>query len=278
MKTDFESALLGSGHLMRRGYAYVAENVGKTVAIITSLVAVLVSFTEIGFSDFTLESVTSSMVMMLIASYVIYFSLEDAGERLGRSTEDYKSALSEYKELCEGVGADKMVAFREFLSRYTEAELSYRRGRMLSAAGLSEEDYQAYLDGIEETGARRRILKKVKRAKPLNLSPALLLRRGKAYGTDEVHDPKRGKLLRLLLGLIPTTLCTLFTVSVMLRTKDEMTVSAALEAVLKLSCLPVIGLRGYSSGYVYATEGEYEWLRTKSRLLRAFLEDGSVRQ
>ena len=77
--------------------------------------------------------------------------------------------------------------------------------------------------------------------------------------------------MRLLIGLLPTTLCTFFTLSVMLQTKDEMTAATVLEAILKLSCLPIIGLRGYSEGYAYTTERECDWLKAKTRLLNAFL-------
>ena len=272
MKTDFESALLGSGQLMRRGYAYIAENVGKTVAIITAAVAVLVSFTEIGFSDFSAESVTSGVLMMLIASYIIYFSLEDAGEKLGRGSEEYKAADKEYRATCEAVRADMMADLREFVAEYTERELAYRRSRILTSAGLSQKEYEAYLSGSAASRAERRVYARVGRAKPLALSPALLMSRGHAGAREEVRDPKRGKLIKLILGLVPTTLCTLFTVSVMLQTKDEMTVSTVLEAILKLSCLPIIGLRGYSGGYGYVIEQECDWLRAKTRLLRAFLD------
>lgn len=88
---------------------------------------------------------------------------------------------------------------------------------------------------------------------------------------EEIKDPKNGKILRLLIGLLPTTLCTFFTLSVMLQTKDEMTAATVLEAILKLSCLPIIGLRGYSEGYSYTTERERDWLKAKTRLLNAFL-------
>ena len=40
-----------------------------------------------------------ALIMMLIASYVMYFSLEDAGEKLGRETDAYKSANERYEAL-----------------------------------------------------------------------------------------------------------------------------------------------------------------------------------
>ncbi len=271
MKTDFESALLGSGQLMKRGYAYLAENVGKAIAAITAAVAVLVSFTEIGFSDFSAESVTSSMILILISSYIIYFSLEDAGERLGRGGEDYKAAESEYKSVCEQISADMMVGLREFLTDYVREELKYRRSRILTEAGLSDKDYEAYVNGGSVTARQKRAFERAKKARPLSLTAAQLMSKSRCGTREEIKDPKNGKILRLLIGLLPTTLCTFFTLSVMLQTKDEMTAATVLEAILKLSCLPIIGLRGYSEGYSYTTERERDWLKAKTRLLNAFL-------
>ena len=63
----------------------------------------------------------------------------------------------------------------------------------------------------------------------------------------------------------------IFTVSVMISLKENLTVAGVIEILLKLSTLPVIGLRGYAQGYEYATESERGWLDIKSRLLDSFL-------
>ena len=62
-----------------------------------------------------------------------------------------------------------------------------------------------------------------------------------------------------------------FTVSVMLTTKDGMTVSSVIEGLLKLSALPIIGFRGMLDGYKFAKEEKSAWLETKARLLESFL-------
>ena len=92
MKDGFDMGIVSSGQLVKKGYSLLIANVGKTVALITLAVTALVSFTEISFSEFGSESFTSTLVMMLIASYVMYFSLEDAGEKLGRESDEYKTA------------------------------------------------------------------------------------------------------------------------------------------------------------------------------------------
>ena len=63
----------------------------------------------------------------------------------------------------------------------------------------------------------------------------------------------------------------IFTVSVMISLKDNMSAASVIEALIKLSTLPIIGLKGYSAGYEYVTESEIEWIETKTRLLDSFL-------
>ena len=97
MKDGLDLGILSSGALVKRGYSFLIANVGKTVALITLIVCTLISFTEISFSEFGSESFTGTLVMMLIASYVMYFSLENAGEKLGREGGHYKSVSEGYE-------------------------------------------------------------------------------------------------------------------------------------------------------------------------------------
>ena len=64
----------------------------------------------------------------------------------------------------------------------------------------------------------------------------------------------------------------IFTISVMISLKDNLTAAGVIEALVKLSTLPIIGLKGYSSGYEYVRGSEYAWLQTKTRLLEAFIK------
>jgi len=76
----------------------------------------------------------------------------------------------------------------------------------------------------------------------------------------------------MIIKLIPSTVCTLFTISVMISVKDNLTAAGVIEALLKLSTLPIIGLKGYSGGYEYVTVSEVAWINTKCRLLDAFIK------
>ena len=76
MSDKFEISLLEAGSLMQRGMITLAANVGKVTAVITLVVSALVLFTDIGFADFGTESFISTLAVMLISSYLMYFSIQ----------------------------------------------------------------------------------------------------------------------------------------------------------------------------------------------------------
>ena len=77
--------------------------------------------------------------------------------------------------------------------------------------------------------------------------------------------------LGALNSLIPSTICMVFTVSVILTVKENMSVESVIEGLLKLCALPIVGLRGMLDGYRFAREDKSAWLETKARLLESFI-------
>ena len=271
MKKDgFESALLDSGALLRQGYRAVISNMGKIIAAITLTVAALVTFTEIGFCDISSQQFTSNLVLMLIASHVIYFSLESAGERLGEESEEYLAIAEKYKKIRARVGCNMISELRAFLSEYAKAELEYRKSSRLLALGYSEEVLERAGRG-SLTVIQRLKIRAVRKMKPMSISPPTLLSLKCASAKSEIFNPERGKLLRLCLSLLPSTLCMCFTVSVMLTAKDGLDATEIINGILKLSALPIIGLKGYARGYSYAKYTLPEWIKTKCDMLESFL-------
>ena len=271
MKKDgFESTLLDSGALLHQSYRAVISNMGKIIAAITLAVAALVTFTEIGFCDISSQKFTSSLILMLIASHVIYFSLENAGERLGEESEEYLSCTQKYREIRARVGCNMISELRAFLAEYTHAELEYRKSSRLLALGFSKEVF-------ERSGKRglpliqRMRVRAVEKMKPMSITPSTLLSLKATHAKSEIFNPERGKILRLCLSLLPSTLCMCFTVSVMLTAKDGLDATEIINGILKLSALPIIGLKGYARGYTYAKCTLPEWIKTKSEMLETFL-------
>jgi predicted RND superfamily exporter protein len=71
----FSSDLIDFGTKMKKGYAELAECIGKVIALITGIVAVLVTFTDVTFLGLATKEITATVIIMLICSYVIYISL-----------------------------------------------------------------------------------------------------------------------------------------------------------------------------------------------------------
>lgn len=274
MKDKFDSAVLDSGDFMRRAGLALVNNAGRAIAVITLVVAALVTFTDLSFEGFGAKNFTALVVIMLLSSYLIYFSMEDTGEKAGEESEEFKSALKTYADVRLKISADKMTALREFCKEYSAAELEYRRESLLMSYGENKEDFLRFLeDGCKFSKRKMKIFKKVARLRAVELSPKTLLSREHTKSKSELSNPEIFKLLRLALKLIPTTLCMLLTISIIPSVKEDMTASAVIEGILKLSSLPIIGFRGYSAGYFYARRSKCLWIETKTRLLEAFIKE-----
>lgn len=272
MKDGFDITLLSSGAMMKKGYSFLIANVGKTVAVITLFVAALVSFAEIGFAELGTESFTSTLVMMLIASYVMYFSLEDAGEKLGRETEEYIAEVKEYNEKRRKIGGEDIGELRRFCLEYRNEELAYRQKNALFTLGYTSDELEAYRRGEKLSSRATRELRRIDKMSRAELSVQSLLTRERGASESELKNPMTSKLASMLIRLIPSTVCMIFTVSVMVYAKDDLTLGSIIESLIKLSTLPVIGLRGYAAGYEYVTGAEIAWIKTKTSLLDAFLK------
>ena len=103
MKDKFEATLLESADVFKKGFLYVGENIGRAIATITLIVSALVLFTDISFRDFGLKGFTSTMLVMLLASYLMYFSMEEAGEKLGAESEEYKTARTRLSAIADKI-------------------------------------------------------------------------------------------------------------------------------------------------------------------------------
>lgn len=267
---DLEHSLLSGVDSVRRGYSALIKNCGKVIAALTAVTVVLVTFTEVGFYGIGAKELSANLVLVLVASYVIYFSLEDAGEALGRESEEYKKAEERLTSLCNRVTAEMIPQLREFLNDYVTAELIHRRECFLSLHGKTVADYEGYLTHGATTKKDGRIFKRAKCLCAIKLEAGTLLSR--SHGSfSEIKNPRGSKLIGLCVRLIPTTVCTFLTASVMLGVKDGLGVAEVIEGLVRLCPLPVVALRGYSQGYSYVTEKEVEWMNTKCRLLDAFM-------
>jgi len=272
MKSKLEIGLIEGENILKKSGIMLINNLGKTVALITLFVAALVTFTDVTFADFRAESFATSAMMLLIASYLMYFSLEDAGERLAEEREEYKSALKEYEEERSKIKGEEIDEVRKFCLDYSEKELKYRQKAFVTSRALSYSEFEKYLLGEKTDAKSEKIFKKAAKLRAVNVSPKTLLTKERENKRSELINPEKFKLVGLILKLIPTTVCMTVTVSVMLTAKEGLDAAAVIEGILKLSTLPVVGFRGYASGYSYVRKCYVPWIETKKRLLETYNE------
>ena len=276
MKDSISERTLGYGAAIKRTRAAIVENAGKTVALITGIVVALVTFTEISFYDFRTTEFLSSALLLLLGAYIIYFSLEDAGERLGRGEEIYLAEVERYRTAVERLRQGPLGGFREFLELYSREELAFRVRGYLFSHGYSEDALARYQSGEKFSKEAVRVFRRAERMRAVTISPSRLLGSGRT-SPSELAGPARSRMARLLLGLVPTSACMLFTFSIMLGARDGMTAEFIIESILKLSGLPIIALRGYTVGYNFALGDGRGWLMTKTEIIEEYLRksDGS---
>ncbi len=269
MSKDFDTELLSLNRRIKEGYSYLISNLSKIIAIVTMIVAGMLVFTDIEFLGFNSKELTATLLLILISSYVVYFSLEESGERLYEESEEYKKLHREYTQAAEAISLERLSELREYCERYADEELLFRRRSALLAAGYTAEDYEAFCRGEIAKGKRKRELGRIARMQRIRLTPEMLLYHGSGTA-EKIRDPKKGKLIKLALKILPSTVCMLFTASVVLSAK-ELNAITVIEGILKLSTLPTVGFRGYVNGYNYKKDSESDWLKTKTRLIRGFL-------
>ena len=270
MSREFDSILDKGNDAIKRGTHYLLENLGKAVALITALVACLVIFTEISFQSFSAKSLTSTLIAMLISSYVIFFSLCDAGERSGKASEEYLEACEKFKGVREKISGEDVGSFRSFIEDYSKEELKHRRRIFLLGYGLTESGYEDFKSTGACSRSERKIYKRAARMRPVSLTPTMLLSTERV-AAEELENPEKRKALRQLLKLLPTTLCTLLTVSMALSLRDGLTAENIIEGILRLSTLPAVAFRGYVCGWSYAKGPLTAWQSTKTDILLAYL-------
>ena len=275
---QFEDSILDTAILTKKAAKTLISNAGKIIALLVTAITIAVTFTDISFDGIISKNFTSSLLLLLTSSYIIYFSLEDSGEKCGMETDEYLNAKERYDELRNKISGEDIEPLRDFCYTYSERELKFRRSCALLTAGLELNAPDKFLSGTSFGKATDRILKKIINIKPIVLTPKTLLCREKQHLRSELENPEKRKLLSLIIKLIPSTICMAITVSVILTAKNGMSAEDVISSILKLSSLPVIGFKGYCAGYSYSKHSLSLWLETKSNILEDFLKENSQKR
>ncbi len=271
----FDDTILETGRVLDRGFREISENMSKAIAIITAVIAATLTFTEIALPEVATAELSTELCVMLISSYIIYFSLEDAGEARGKRSEGYLESISEYKAERQKIKGEDIGELRSFCLRYTHEEVEYRRRELLLSEGVTPDEYLAYKGGEVLDKRTAAVCRRVEAISPIRLTAEMLTEGEDSNFKKSIGSPEGAKIVKLILGLVPTTVCMLLTVSLMITAKTDMSFADIIASLIKLLTLPIVALRGYAEGLSYSTGPLLSWIKTKTELLKAFNEGRS---
>lgn len=269
-----EDGLLYASTIPKNAGNIIVQNSGKLIAAITALIAVLLTFTDIKFLGISGKEFTANLFIMTVAAYLMYFSMEDAGEKLAEESEEYINAKRNLSSLIGKIGGEDITELRKYCTRYSTNEVKYRRDGYIVANGYTPEEFERWQGGERFSKRTERIFLKAQRCKCISLTPTALLTAEGYERKSELKNPTRLKIPKMIVKLIPSTVCMTVTVSVMLTMKDGMSWSAVIEGLLKLASLPIISFKGYAAGYSHVKEAKLSWINTKIKILEAFIKEG----
>ena len=270
MRLD-ESLLIGADTVTTKIKSNLTSHIGRAIAVLATVVCAVFTFAEIAFVDISLGNFTVDALVICSLAVIMYLSLESEGETLGKSQEEYQKAKKEADTLSQEVKGDDIIALREYLLSIYEGELKAREDRLLLAYGLSREELLRYREGERFGNKKSRQLRRVAKTTSRAITPnELLFFEGSCQEEISSAPNRRGRMLGLA-RILPSILCTLLTVAVMIDFKEGFTLRLMLEGVLKLSALLSMGLRGYLAGIHYVNEVLTPYHKLREKLLDAFL-------
>lgn len=261
MENESASLLNASLASLSKGRQKLFTHIGFWIALLALLIAALATFTDISILSLSAETLTLTVAVYAAVTVVIFFSLAEEGERVGRSEAAYREAEKSLDMAVARVTPAQYASLEIFCRRYAENEFSERRARLLLAHGIIGEE-----DVPPKKAARQ-----LRRLRPLQLNAFMLLGRSSSDTDSPLHSPEKKRKNRLFLRLAPSLICTCFGIGIAIGVRDSLTPSAILEGIFKLSALLIVGLRGYMQGYLFVGESEIPFLRAKARLLERFL-------
>ena len=203
----------------------------------------------------------------------MYLSLESEGQSFARTQTSFLEQKGAADALAANVQGEMLAPLRNYLARIHAQEIRAREDRLLLCYGIDREEYESYRRGGTYGKKKSRYLKRVARITIAPLTPSELLFFDEGKVASFTERPSARMRLRGILKIIPSILCTILTVGVMIEIKDGFSLALLIEGVLKLSALLSMGLRGYLAGVGYVNTVLFPFHKVRQKLLDAFLRE-----
>lgn len=248
------------------------DHIGRATAFFAIVICAIFTFTEIAFVDISFEKFTVEGIVILVMAMVMYLSLESEGEAYAKGQNGYLEAKGCADALAVKVRGDALPDLRKYLLHVYEDEVRAREDRLLLMYGLTRAELEKYRQGERFGKKKSHQLRCVAKTTSRALTPSELLFFEGVGGEEITSAPrKRGRFLGIV-RILPSVLCTLLTVGVMIDLKDGFSLRLILEGILKLSALLSMGLRGYLAGVHYVGDVLTPYHKVREKLLDAFLQ------
>ena len=266
MEHETERLFTGALNSFAKGRQRIFSRIGLWISALALLVAVVITFTDVSILSLSAESLTLKMAVYAAVTAIMFYALEEEGERTGRTENAYKESEKAFLAAKTAVTPAYYGALEGFCESYIEEELSKRRSVLLLSHGITGCD--ASLPAPLE--------RKIKALKPLRISAATLLDPSAYPRHSPLESPERRRKCRLAARLLPSLFCSVFGIGIAVGVRGTMTPSAIIEGLFKISALLIVALRGYAVGYLFIGDAEIPFLQAKARLLEQFLYEQNI--
>ena len=257
----------------------VLSHLGVLSATVTLLAVSALFFTDISlFFQASLEF-SLHFLLLLFASYVMYFSLSETGAEQAKKEKEYELVLQRTnKNRLRFREEGTMASLSAFCDSVSERETQNKRKALLSAFCLTEEDLGAYgpsnppaaLSSLQKRG-----LRKVARRRAVRIAPPMLLftREGGGYTAPLANAPAVSKIRRFLPYLFASAFTAFFSVSVICQIIFEPSPAFLLGYFCKIFTLVFNGIKGYRAGYCNISKDTVSYLSEQNDLLDEYFKD-----
>ena len=272
MSNPFSEAPLREDRGALRG---VLSNLGIVCAVFTFLSVSALFFTDITVSLQGSLSFSIQFLVLLFASYVMYFSLSETGADRARQEKEFGAAKAR---------ADALhLRFREkgdinslllFCNKVSLRETESKRSALLSYYGLSKKDL-ADAASASLSAMQKRGLLRVKRMREVRILPSMLLlsREEGGYRPPLAKSPAAAKRHRFIPYLLASLFTAFFSVSVLCEIIINPNPALLVGYISKVFTLVFNGIKGYRAGYCNIAKDTALYLEEQSDLLEEYFKD-----
>ena len=116
--------MLDTGNLLDKGKRQLMSHIGRAIAILTVVLAVILTFAEVTIVSDLTRRLTSEIAVLTVAAVLMYFAMQTEGELAGRESEDYQKQKAAARHAAEAVRADRILALSSYLEHYIQNELA----------------------------------------------------------------------------------------------------------------------------------------------------------